>query len=80
MYKYIHTHTHTYIYIFFTIIINLSIIIRYNTFSKLKVKERSPYKESKDLQVIAPTDKATDNVCFICQRFYAQILVKKDGI
>ena len=46
----------------------------------------SPYNNLKDLQakyvtkyVIAPIDKATNNIVFICPKFYAQVLVKELG-
>ena len=53
----------------------------YNTFSILK--EHSPNYNLKDLQVkyvIIPNDEAFNNVAFISQRFYAQVLVEKLGL
>ena len=37
-------------------------------------------KELHDRFVIAPIDKATGNVAFICKRFYASVLVNELGL
>lgn len=49
-----------------------------NTFSKQK--GHTPYDKSKDLRaifIIIPTEKAINNDTFICERFYAKVLVKE---
>ena len=38
---------------------------------------RRSLEELHEKYVIAPIDKATSNVAFICKRFYAQVLVKE---
>ena len=48
-----------------------------------KLKEPSIKRSLKNLHdkfVIAPIDKATGNISFICKRFYADVLIKELGI
>ena len=47
------------------------------------LKDRQSLSYLKDLQkqfVLAPIDKASGNIAFICKRFYAQVLVKELGL
>ena len=37
-------------------------------------------KELHDHYVLAPIDKASNNIAFICKRFYAMVLIKKLGL
>ena len=41
---------------------------------------RRSLEELHEKYVIAPIDKATGNVAFICKRFYAQVVVKELGL
>ena len=62
-------------------ILELSRQPAYSTSSILK--EHHPNNNLKDLQakyVVTPIDKAINNAAFICQRFYAQVLVKETVI
>ena len=55
---------------------------RYNTISE-KLKVPSVTRSLKHLHnkfIIAPIDKATGNISFICKRFYAEVLIKELGI